>query len=321
VHGGTGPAELLVTLPASGQHLQKDTLVLNAYAARRAEELGVETAHVRQYFEGRKADGTRVVWSTSLTLNFEAAAEGPASPPSAGPKPAAAPPKEKKGDRDSADMLLITSGGFHMGTDGSKGDDGPMHPVQISKRFYIYKTEVTNAQYWKFVDETGHREPPYWEDPRFNRADQPVVGISWDDAAAYAAWAGGRLPTEAEWEYVARGKDLRKYAWGNQEPDATRAIFAAAVPDACGKRTASGVKDMPLDLTGNVAEWCADWFSDAYYLASPVKDPKGPETGTLRVVRGGAWNDAVQDLQTHVRKSAAPDTRAPHIGFRVVIPQ
>jgi len=256
-----------------------------------------------------------VLWSTTLTVNFEEFVEPAAGTAPATPQPA----RDRKNAKDGADMVLINAGGFHMGDDATPGER-PLHPVQVSKRFYLYKTEVTNAQYRKFVEDTGHREPAFWEDPRFSKPEQPVVGISWDDAVAYAQWAGGRLPTEAEWEFVARGKENRPYAWGAPDPDANRAVFGATAPAPCGTRAMGAAPSGALDLSGNVAEWCADWFAADYYLQSPVKDPPGPKGGTDRVVRGGAFNDGASALRTWLRRSAKPDARQQMVGFRVAVP-
>ncbi|MDP7000175.1 MAG: SUMF1/EgtB/PvdO family nonheme iron enzyme, partial [Candidatus Poribacteria bacterium] len=138
--------------------------------------------------------------------------------------------------------------------------------------FYMDKYEVTNAQYRKFVQATGHRAPRYWDDDDFNQPNQPVVGVSWHDATAYAKWVGKRLPTEKEWEWAARaekewewaargGLKGKKYPWGNQEPSASRANYGNKVgkPTAVGNYPANGYG--LHDMAGNVWEWCQDWYS------------------------------------------------------------
>lgn len=150
--------------------------------------------------------------------------------------------------KDGAEMLFIPPGVFVMGTnkeyESAHGDprgypdQRPAHRVQITRGFWIYKTPVTNYQYRQFVKDTSHPEPDYWTDADFNHNDQPAVGVSWYDAVAYCDWAGVRLPSEAEWEYAARGTDQRNYPWGNQKLDESRAVFNADCPRRVGSRPA-----------------------------------------------------------------------------------
>ena len=133
---------------------------------------------------------------------------------------------------------------------------GPSTPA-----FYMDKYEVANAQYRKFVQATGHRAPTYWDDDDFNQPNQPVVGVSWHDATAYAKWVGKRLPTEKEWEWAARGSLVGKeYPWGDQEPSSSRANYGSKVgkPTAVGSYPANGYG--LYDMAGNVYEWCQDWY-------------------------------------------------------------
>lgn len=311
----TGPTELQADLPDTGRHTFRDTLTLPAQLIQKAREAGAETALLRQYFEGRRADGGRVLWSTAVTIDLEDSGDvAPAATGTGSP-----PPPPATNEKDGAALVLVRPGGFHMGADEGAADLKPLHPVQISKRFSIYRNEVTNAQYRKFVEETGWREPASWDDPRVNAPEQPVVGVSWSDAAAYAAWAGGRLPTEAEWEYAARGREDRPWAWGVAEPDEKRCVFNAKKPAPCGLRKESAAPGGAEDLSGNVAEWCADFYAEDAYLKSPVKDPKGPAAGARRVVRGGSWKDTAAAVATHLRASAPQDARENYIGFRVVL--
>ena len=171
--------------------------------------------------------------------------------------------------------------------------------------------------YGKFVAATGHRKPEYYA--KSNAPQQPVVGVSWDDAVVYCRWAGVRLPTEAEWEYAAAGSDGRKYPWGNEAPDKTRAVF-----NSVGVDRASPVGRLPkgtspfgaLDMAGNACEWCADWYGSDYYGKSPAVDPRGSANGISRVLRGGSWVINPSCLRVAYRAYNVPDNRDDSWGFR-----
>jgi formylglycine-generating enzyme required for sulfatase activity len=201
----------------------------------------------------------------------------------------------------------------------------PAHRVRLSP-YWIGRTEVTNAMYRRFLAATGYPPTSLAQEERFGADEQPVVGVDWEDAAAYCRWAGGRLPTEAEWEFAACGTDGRRYPWGNDAPDSTRAVFdrdflkgqAAPVGTTPGDISPFGV----LDLAGNVSEWCADWA--APYppdTGTPLLDPKGPPTGTLRVRRGGCYMYSGTGLRATERYPTAPVPllNRRYIGFRIAI--
>jgi formylglycine-generating enzyme required for sulfatase activity len=211
-----------------------------------------------------------------------------------------------------------------MGSDDGNSDEQPAHTVYLDA-FAIDRTEVTNAQYARCV-QAGACRPPgssssytranYFADPRY--ADHPVIYVSWDDARAYCAWAGRRLPTEAEWEKAARGTDGRTYPWGD-EWDASKAnTDEAGVGDTTpvGAYPAGASPYGALDMAGNVWEWVADWYGEDYYRESPGENPLGPASGTNRVVRGGSWGNVQWLARAADRYGFTPDDRNSHVGFR-----
>jgi formylglycine-generating enzyme required for sulfatase activity len=310
-----GLTEIKEELPDSGSAVVKVEQLLPRDAALRAQAQGQNALIMRHYFEGRKPDGGTLIWSAAVTVRFAAIDPAASGAPAAR---RAGPPAPRTNPVDGAQVVHVTPGGFRMGAEDGGPDERPVHSVQVSRGFWIYRTEVTNAQYRRFMEATGHQPPPYWDDARFNAPDQPVVGVSWYDAMAYALWAGGRLPTEAEWEFVARRASGR-YPWGAADPDSARAVFAAPQPAACGQRPAGAGRAGVQDLIGNAAEWCADWYEPGYYSSSPIQNPPGPAGGTARVVRGGAWCDEASALGTTRRQGVTPDSRSQRIGFRLIL--
>jgi formylglycine-generating enzyme required for sulfatase activity len=225
------------------------------------------------------------------------------------------PPKAGRSE-DGAEMVLVPAGEFLMGSDDG-ADEKPPHRVYLDA-FSIDKYETTNALYRRFMDATNRAAPWYWSDAKGNGATQPVVGVSWGDADAYCRWAGKRLPTEAEWEKAARGTDGRKYPWGEQW-DASRANWGesklgktAPVGSYPGGVSPYGAHDM----AGNAWEWVADWYDKDYYQRSPERNPKGPDSGSARVLRGGSWFYDAFYLRTANRDGYTPVSRSYVIGFR-----
>jgi iron(II)-dependent oxidoreductase len=231
--------------------------------------------------------------------------------------PAAPPPPETS--RDGADMVSVPAGEFWMGSDDGDADnvEKPRHRVYLNT-FRIDKFEVTNGLYRRFMESTGRTAPQFWNDSKWNEPQQPVVGVSWDDANAYCRWAGKRLPTEAEWEKTARGTDGRKYPWGDQWDSS----HANSGESKIGKTVVVGSYSSSVspygahDMAGNVWEWVADWFDADYYSRAPNRNPKGPDSGQSRVLRGGSWISSPESLRTSGRNLDNPAEGFNDCGFR-----
>jgi sulfatase modifying factor 1 len=198
-------------------------------------------------------------------------------------------------------------------------DDRPVRRIHVDA-FYMDEHEVTNEQYAAFISATHHRCPYNWPQGKYpeGKGNLPVVDVSWEDASAYAKWAGKRLPTEAEWERAARGLvEGAKYPWGDGEP--TKADARFNVSDGPGPVAGAKPNYFGLfDMAGNVWEWCSDWYDKDYYAASPDRNPQGPDSGMYRVLRGGSWADISKYLTCANRSWARQAERSPNIGFRCV---
>jgi formylglycine-generating enzyme required for sulfatase activity len=233
----------------------------------------------------------------------------------------------------SKSMVHIPAGEFQMGSpvgNDSFPDEAPQRFVYLSA-FLIDRYEVTNDDYARFVQATGHRIPEnakpastLWEEgkPLPGIEDHPVVNVSWDDATAYCHWQDKRLPTEAEWEKAARGPDGRRYPWSDAW-DPTRANCALTVGGTTpvGTYPTGASPYGAQDMAGNVQEWVQDWFGADYYAYGPTRDPRGPSTGVFRMVRGGTWSYEPFFLSTTWRSYRTGDNRHAHIGFRCATSQ
>lgn len=222
------------------------------------------------------------------------------------------------------EVVFVKGGTFQMGTTKENEAEMPVHRVTVSD-FSIGKYEVTVSQYRAFCKETGREMPSKpdwgWQD------NYPIDGVSYFDALAYCAWLGKkfggnwRLPTEAEWEYAARGgsksqgytyaggKDIDQVSW--YEGNANYEAKAVGLK----KSNELGIYDM----SGNLEEWCEDWADENYYSKSPGTNPQGPSGGTDRVMRGGSWYLLYWYSSTTRRSLRPPDTNRGYIGFRVVL--
>jgi formylglycine-generating enzyme required for sulfatase activity len=227
-----------------------------------------------------------------------------------------------------AEMAFVPAGDFVMGTNDGLSAEKPMHTVFL-EAFWIDKFEVTNAQY-KQCANAGKCEPPrqtsttrsaYYGNPQYDNF--PVIYVSWNGARIYCEWAGKRLPTEAEWERAARGQDGRLFPWGSAW-DGTKANSWDSTPRV-GDTTAvgsylSGVSPSgTFDMAGNVSEWVADWYNATYYANSPRHNPKGPDSGNMRVTRGGSWSDVQYGVRVTTRRSVSSSGGQEGIGFRCAL--
>ncbi|MBI1930790.1 SUMF1/EgtB/PvdO family nonheme iron enzyme [Candidatus Poribacteria bacterium] len=249
-------------------------------------------------------------------------------PPKEATPPQNEPPSEKviPPERDSPPgrMVLIPAGEFQMGSNDGHDDEKPVHTV-YGDAFYIDVYEVTNAQYKQFIDATDHPAPKYWNDSKYNASNQPVVAVTWYDAAAYCQWAGKRLPTEAEWEKAARGGLAgKKYPWGDSID-----YSVANYDDKVGKTTPVGSYSPNgyglYDMSGNVWEWCMDEWNPGFYAKSPRDNPVAggiisfvnnnfTNIKTDRMVRGGSWDGTVYGVRVAGRLSLVPSTRGSNDG-------
>lgn len=223
----------------------------------------------------------------------------------------------------AAGMTLISSGPFWMGASTRDGQDDeyPRREVHLDA-FYIDMHEVTVGRYRKFVEDTGHRSPDWKKVARYSPTDQhPIVLVSWRDAAAFAEWAGKRLPTEAEWERAAGGsRGDRKYPWGNDadvghanlKGTESQDVWRYCAPVGSFAANEHGV----FDLGGNVWEWCSDGYKSDYYTRSPDRNPTGPEQARNHVARGGSWDHHMKDLRVGNRQALPPSSRYGDLGFR-----
>jgi formylglycine-generating enzyme required for sulfatase activity len=220
-------------------------------------------------------------------------------------------------DEHGVQMKLIPAGEFQMGSDDGNSDERPVHRVYLDA-FYMDVYEVTNGLYASCVGAGACTMPrsdgsitrfSYYGNPTYG--DYPVVYMDWRQANAYCTWRGARLPTEAEWEKAARGGlEGKTYPWGDQQPDCSTVNFYGL--DGCEGDTTKVGSYAPngfglFDMGGNVWEWVGDWYSSDYYDHSPLSNPPGPDSGSQRVYRGGAWNNPMWGIRVAFRLKNFPE--------------
>jgi serine/threonine-protein kinase len=228
-------------------------------------------------------------------------------------------------EKDDMAMVYVAGGTFEMGSTQGNADEQPVHSVTLDG-FWIDRTEVTNVQYTGCVaagvcslpSESGSfSRDSYYGDSQY--AEYPVIWVSWDDATTYCEWAGGRLPSEAEWEVAARGPDGHVYPWGNDPPDDTLLNYNHHVGDTT--RVGSYPKGQSwvgaLDMAGNVWEWVNDWYGS--YPSELQVNPVGPASGQARVLRGGSWKRNERAVRAALRNNDTPVNRYDDVGFRCVV--
>ena len=267
---------------------------------------------------------------------------------SAGPSDARQPADAKQGDirirpKDRLQVVYVLGGQLRMGSETGEVDERPRHVVSVNG-YWIDQLEITNRAFSEFASATGYSTDAenegwgyLWRDGRWKRVDgldwkhpsdpshtvsrledHPVVQVSWNDAQSYCSWAGGRLPTEAEWEMAAVGTTGWQYPWGNQL-DSSRLNADGAGTEPVGSHGAGVSPSGALDMVGNVWEWVSDWYSSDYYSSSQMTNPQGPSAGTHKALRGGGWDPSGGDSRAADRGALPPQSRGDTIGFRCAL--
>ncbi|MCA9952647.1 MAG: SUMF1/EgtB/PvdO family nonheme iron enzyme, partial [Anaerolineales bacterium] len=295
-------------------------------------------------------DTTATEAATNTATSIPSAPPTKTPIPTSTPDPNMPPPNPTLGSSwqrpaDKMTMVYVPGGTFPMGSENGRDDEQPVHDVTLDG-FWIDQTEVTNKQFaafvadteyvttaeeagggYTYVDEWQFTEGADWQHPYgpesdlAGRDEHPVVLVSWHDAEAYCAWAGGQLPTEAQWEYAARGAEGVIYPWGD-EFDGTKANFCdvncpldwkeSAVDDGyeftapVGSYLDGASWVDAMDMAGNVWEWVRDWYDSDYYASSPANNPQGPDSEQYKVLRGGGWNDSDGIIRAAARGNLDP---------------
>jgi formylglycine-generating enzyme required for sulfatase activity len=226
--------------------------------------------------------------------------------------------------KDGAIYVWIPPGEFTMGSSDEDelafNNEKPQRTVEVDG-FWIMRTEVTNAQYARCLQERGCKTEPNndnWNNPEY--ANHPVTQVTWHQARDYTTWVGGRLPTEAEWEKACHGPDARLYPWGDQAPNDRLLNYNSNVENTTSVGSYPAGANSLYDMAGNVWEWTADWHDENYYANAPSSNPKGPEGGTHRTLRGGSFSAGNSRVRCTTREPGDPSIGYARVGFRVVSP-
>jgi formylglycine-generating enzyme required for sulfatase activity len=259
---------------------------------------------------------------------------------------------QERTDASGITQVWVPAGTFTMGTDAKAiaaleaqsppgwvspefPSEQPAHDVTLTRGFWIDKYEVTNAAFAAFVDAGGYANQALWSAEGWSWlggkkaaslplrcqgdvAEHPRMCLTWFEAEAYAAWRGGRLPTEAEWEYAARSPKSAVYPWGDTFDREKANVLNSVAPKPVGSYPTGASWVGANDMAGNAMEWVADWLAADYYATSPKTDPTGPATGTIKVEKGGWWGSNEFVARSAYRHYEDPPTYGDkHIGFRV----
>jgi formylglycine-generating enzyme required for sulfatase activity len=255
--------------------------------------------------KGKKDFEQSVTLATREATKIEARLENPPSP-------------VRENPRDRLKYVWIPPGTFMMGC--SLGDsecldpERPAHQVTITRGFWIGQTPVTVGAYKRFAGATGRQTAGA---PSFNNGwaneNMPIVNVNWDDAQTYCGWIGARLPSEAEWEYAARGGSTEE-RYGSIDVVAWHRQNSGGQTHDVAQKRANGFG--LYDILGNVSEWVNDWYDQNYYQNSPSQDPQGPASGQLRVLRGGSWYNSPDVVRVSIRDRGNPAVGSSSVGFR-----
>ena len=211
-------------------------------------------------------------------------------------------------------MVFVKGGWYEMGSNNGDDNEKPVHRVWVDD-YYIGKYEVTFAEYDKFCEATGRKKP---SDNGWGRGNRPVINVSWHDAKAYCEWKGGRLPTEAEWEYAAKGgANSRGYKYSGSNDIGSIVWYSGNSGSKIHPVGSKSPNELGIyDMSGNVWEWCNDWYGKNYYSNSPDRNPQGPSSGKYRILRGGSWDDNTNNCRSANRDDVNPYLSNGDLGFR-----
>jgi formylglycine-generating enzyme required for sulfatase activity len=285
---------------------------------------------------------------TAPATTTPAATDAPAGTPVASP---ARDPGTARADDKGIDQVWVPGGVFRMGSEPGSAtptswavatfaSEHPAHEVHLTRGYWIDTAEVTVAAFAAFKAAGGYEDQASWSAKGWawlqgmgtaplpaaclaQQPDEPQVCVTWYEAEAYAHWRGGRLPTEAEWEFAARGPESRVYPWGDTYDAAKANLDGGMAPMKVGSFPDGASWVGAMDMAGNVMEWVADWWSDSYYAESPLNDPPGPALGIIKIEKGGWWGPADNSGAFVGRAAFRLDEDMPtyqdhHIGFRIV---